>query len=111
MSLLDLFRTSAEKELAHSLAEHIAKNIPPKLLDQKRQLLSANKISRTLEQAYARAKDHQKQVQMGFARRAIFANSFKWELQSRGYPKDFVNLATEGLVVELSRAGDTESSC
>ena len=33
----------------------------------------------------------------------MLANAFKWELIDKGYSKEFVDMATEGLVMELSR--------
>lgn len=110
MDLFGLLSNDAEKALAKKLAEHLAKNIPPKLMDKGRQVLSANRVSRLLEQAFETAKDHQARTGMGFMKRAILANSFKWELQARGYPKDFINVATEGLVVELSKARQSKTA-
>ncbi|BAL26205.1 hypothetical protein [Azoarcus sp. KH32C] len=110
MNLFGLFTSEPEKALARKLAEHLAKNIPPKLMDKGRQVLSANRVSRVLEQAFETAKDHQAQTGMGFMKRAILANNFKWELQTKGYPKDFINLAIEGLVVELSKARQSRNA-
>lgn len=101
--LLRIFNNDAEKLLAKELAENLAKNLPPKLMDLRRHVLSANKISRLLEQAFEIAKDHQTKTRMGFIKRAILANNLKWELRTRGYPQDFIDVTTEGLVVELSR--------
>ena len=98
-----LFDHDAEKTLAKQLVEQILKNLSPKLMSERRQVLSAKKISRLLEQAYAIAKDYQVAHGLGMAKRAILANSFRWELKSCGYPDDFINVATEGLVVELSK--------
>jgi hypothetical protein len=67
-------------------------------------------VSRLLEQAFETAKEHQAQTGMSFMKRAILANSFKWELEEKGYPKDFINVATEGLVVELSKARQSRSA-
>lgn len=103
MSIFRLFKCESEKALARTLAEHLAKNIPPKIMDRRREVLSANRVSRLLEQAFETAKEHQSQTGMGFIKRAVLANSFRWELAAKGYPKDFINVATEGLVVELSR--------
>lgn len=103
IALFRLFNHDAEKALAVKLAAHFAKNIPPKLMLQGRQVLSANRISRLLEQAFDTAKEHQTRVGMGFVKRAVLANGFKWELKRIGYPKDFIQVATEGLIVELSK--------
>lgn len=103
MGLFDFFNHDAEKALAKELAESLAKNLPPKMMEHRRQVLSANKISRLLEQAFETAKEHQSKHRLGFIKRAVLANSLKWELGEKGYPLDFINVATEGLIVELSR--------
>lgn len=102
-SIIAKLTNKAEKELAKQLALHIANEIKPKLMRERRQVLSANKISRHLEHIYNIAKEYQREHRLGFTRRAILANSFKWELKAAGYPEDFINVATEGLVVELSK--------
>ena len=98
-----LFNHDAEKSLAKDLSAQIVKNISPRLMNERRQVLSANKISRLLEQSYEIAKAYQTSHKMGMIRRAVLANSFKWELKSCGYPEDFINVATEGLVMELGK--------
>jgi hypothetical protein len=98
-----LFNHEAEKALALQLTAHFVKNIPPNMMDQRRQFLSANRVSRLLEQAFEKAREHQEQVGMGFVKRAVLANTFKWALKNKGYPDDFIEVATEGLIVELSK--------
>lgn len=103
VNLFGFFNQEAEKALAQKLAAQLAKNIPPKLMDQRRQVLSANKVSRLLEQVFEVAKEHQAKTSMGWVKRAVLANAFKWELKAKGYPDDFISVATEGLVVELTK--------
>lgn len=98
-----LFNHDAEKALAKDLSAQIVKNLSPKLMSERRQVLSANKISRLLEQSYEIAKAYQSTHKLGMIKRSVLANSFKWELKSCGYPDDFINVATEGLVVELEK--------
>lgn len=98
------FSHEAEKALGRELADRFGKQLPPKLITKQNRILSANKISRLLEQVFDIAKDHQVKNGLSFFGRAILANSFKWELDAKGYPKEFIDLATEGLIVELSKA-------
>lgn len=98
-----LFNHRSEKALARDLAANIIKNLSPKLMAERRQVLSANKVSRLLEQSYEIAKAYQTEHKLGVIKRAVLANSFKWELKTIGYPDDFIDVATEGLVVALSR--------
>lgn len=66
--------------------------------------LSVNKTTRLLERLYDEAKGHFSEKKIGVVRRSVFANSFKWALTEKGYPSNFVNLATEGLVMELTKS-------
>lgn len=103
MFLPNFLNTSSEKELAHNLVENLCKELPPAIMDTKRKLLSVNKITRLLENTYQAVEAYQKEKKLGFFKRAIFANSFKWELRTKSYPEDFISLATEGLLVALSK--------
>jgi hypothetical protein len=42
---------------------------------------------------------------LGVYKKARLGNTFRWELEDRGYSKAFIETATEGLVVYLSRKG------
>lgn len=98
-----LFNHDAEKALAKELSTQIIKNLSPKLMKERRQVLSANKISRLLEQSFEIAKAYQTNNKLGMIKRAVLANSFRWELRACGYPDDFINVATEGLIIELGK--------
>jgi hypothetical protein len=110
MKLFSLFNYDAEKALASELAAHFLKNLPPNLMDQKREMFSANRVSRLLEQAFEKAKEHQEKAGSGLVKRAVLANNFKWELKNKGYPEDFIAVAIEGLIVELSRKDKKQRS-
>jgi hypothetical protein len=99
-----------EKAFAVELAEGLVKELPPALMDTRRGVLSVNKVTRLLERTYRSAALYQEKHRIGGFKRAILANSFKWELKNRSYPDDFVDVATEGLVVELSRVAKNPKS-
>jgi hypothetical protein len=103
MSIVKYFNNSAEKSLALSLVQQLKSDIPPTLMQDRRKVLSVNKITRLLERTYQVAADYQKENNIGFIKRAIFANTFKWELKNSGYPDDFIDMATEGLIVQLTK--------
>ncbi len=103
MNPLSFFRFSEDKAFAEQMATKLAKELPPGLMEKSSKALSVNKVTRLLEHTYQAATAHQAKTGMGFIRRAVLANSFKWNLRSKGYTDDFVDMATEGLVVELSR--------
>jgi len=98
------FGTAQEKAFARDLVLELAKDLKPVLLASRRQVLSVNKITRQLEKTYQGVAAYQREHRPGFIRRAVLANTFKWELKNAGYPDDFVEIATEGLVVEMSKA-------
>jgi hypothetical protein len=99
-----IFGPSRESALARQLVDTLARELPPKLMTANRGVVSVNKVTRQLEKTYKVAADYQREYSIGFIRRALLANGFRWEMKNRGYPDDFVDVATEGLVVELSKA-------
>jgi len=103
MKLSNIFNQSLVKEFASDLAKRLLKDIPPRMLEKHQAVLSVNKITRLLERMSELAVGFQSQHQLGFVNRAILANHFKWTLKEAGYPDDFVDLATESLVVALSK--------
>ena len=99
-----IFGPSRDSAFARQLAATLAKDLPPRLMEAQRGTMSVNRITRQLEKTYKAAADYQREQRIGFIRRAVLANGFRWELKNIGYPDDFVEVAIEGLVVELSRA-------
>lgn len=95
---------SRETGFARELVAALSKELPAGLMETRRKALSVNKITRQLERTYQRAVAYQAEHRIGFIRRAALANAFRWELKENGFPDDFIDVATEGLVVELSKA-------
>lgn len=104
MSIFTLFNTRAEKQLAHTLVDALASNISPTLMTERRTALSVNKITRLLEKSFETAIAHQREHAMGYFRRVVFLNSFRWELRQKNYPEDFIQTAVEGMLVALTTA-------
>ena len=92
------------------LAAQLAKEISPELMQNKRKLLSVNKITRLLEKTFTAASDYQKTNKMGWLKRTVFANAFQWELKKLNFPNDFVTMATEGLIIKLMKSSKPLSS-
>lgn len=99
---------SAEKELASELVSRLAKELPPKFLNDGNAKLSVNKITRALERVYYVASEFRGEKRWGIYRRSVFANAFKWGLKERGYSNKFVDLAVEGIIVELAKKALTD---
>ncbi|WP_342620304.1 hypothetical protein [Rhodoferax sp. GW822-FHT02A01] len=103
MGLLSAFGFQKEKKFAAELVKQLAKDISADQMQLKRRSMSVNKITRLLEKTYLQVKKYQEENSMGFLRRTVFANTFRWELRSQNYPEDFCAMVTEGLIVELMK--------
>jgi hypothetical protein len=104
-----LLNFSAEKDFSLELVQKIRRELPPSMLGQGKDA-SVNKITRVLERAYNSASSFQKEHQLGFIRRALLANNFKWTLKNNGYSPEFIDVATEGLVVAMSKKGNPKTA-
>ena len=66
-------------------------------------LLSEKRLSGILEEVCNKALAFKNQHKLGVYKKARLGNTFRWELEERGYSKMFIETATEGLVVYLAR--------
>jgi hypothetical protein len=101
-----LFGTVSGKDVdafAKELAEELAKRYPPALDQTSGQTLSEKRLSRILEDVCNKAVTYKNEHKLGVYKKARLGNTFRWELEERGYTKAFIETATEGLVVYLSR--------
>jgi hypothetical protein len=103
MGLFDRFTSKDVDQFAKSLATEISKRYPPSLDQAKEKKISHNRIARVLEDAYNKAIEFKSEKQMGVYRKARLGNTFRWELTELGYSKPFVEMATEGLIVYITR--------
>ena len=69
----------------------------------KQKKISEKRITRILEGIYQKAVSYRDERSLGVYTKARMGNTFRWELESLGYSKDFVKMATEGMVVYLTR--------
>ena len=104
MKILRFFNHALEKDFARDLVERLVKELPPRLMEQHHKVLSVNKITRLLERNGQLAISYQQEHGLGVLKRAVLANAYKWQLKNSGYPDDFVDVATESLVVALTKA-------
>lgn len=103
MGIFERFSSKDVDQFAKSLALEISKRYPPTLDQAKEKKISQNRIARVLEGAYNKAVDFKSEKQLGVYRKARLGNTFRWELTELGYSKPFVEMATEGLIVYLTR--------
>jgi len=104
MNLLARFSTKDIDELAKSMAEEIARRYPPvpDSSDRKKKP-SPNRLPQILGEVYARTDAIRVERRLGVYRKAKLGNTFRWELKELGYDKEFVEMATQGLVIHLTK--------
>ncbi|WP_374317897.1 hypothetical protein [Aquabacterium sp.] len=98
-----MFKFKEDKRFAVDLASKLMREIPPDLTAGQGRTLTVNRVTRLLERAFQSAESYRSESKMGFLRRVLMINAFKWELKNKGYPDDFISIATEGLIVALVR--------
>lgn len=104
---MGLFGSVSSKEVdqfAKNLAQDIAKRYPPSIdAGGGERKLSQKRLTSILEDAYQKAIDFKSQHRLGVYKKARLGNTFRWELEELGYSKQFIETATEGLVVYITR--------
>ncbi|HKA42725.1 MAG TPA: hypothetical protein VKF40_12120 [Burkholderiales bacterium] len=91
-------------QFAKSLALDIAKRYPPAMdKGSAERKISQKRLSVILEDTLSKATTYRNQHKLGVYKKARLSNTFRWELQELGYSPEFINIATEGLVVYISR--------
>ena len=98
-----LFSRSKVDEFAKILAQDIAKRYPPAIANNPEQMISQKRLTSILEDAFTRAAQFRSEHRLGWFKRVKLVNEFQWELKEIGYEKKFVDLATEGLLVYVTR--------
>jgi hypothetical protein len=98
-----LFGSVSSKEVdafAKQLADELAKRYPPA---KEQQSAAEKRLSSILEDICNKALRFKSEHKLGVYKKARLGNTFRWELEERGYSKMFIETATEGLVVYLAR--------
>lgn len=110
MKLFGLGANKALDAFAKMLAQDVAKRYPPALENSPQKKISPNRVAKVLEDIYAKASDYRQQHRLGVYGKARLGNTFRWELKEAGYSEQFVEVATEGLVVYMTRKGPESAS-
>jgi hypothetical protein len=100
---MGIFSRAPVEDFAKSLAADIAKRYPPALESQPGKRPSVNRLTRIIEDVCEKAIAFNKEQSLGWLGKAKLGNAFRWELTELGYRKDFVEFATEAVIVHLSR--------
>ena len=91
-------------EFAKNLALELSKRYPAALDKGCERRISQKRLTTILEDTFNRAIDFKQQHKLGVYKKARLGNTFRWELEELGYSKKFIELATEGLIVYITRA-------
>jgi hypothetical protein len=101
-----LFGSISSKEVdafARELADELVKRYPPVTEQGAPESSSQKRLSSILEDVCNRALAFKNEHKLGVYKKARLGNTFRGELEERGYSKMFIETATEGLVVYLAR--------
>jgi len=91
-------------EFARTLAEDLSKLVPSG--NQKgsgNPVASLNKLERKVDDLCSKAAAFRKEHKLGIYKKARLANTFRWELKTRGHDEGFIEAVTEKLVVAVSK--------
>jgi hypothetical protein len=105
---MGLFGSVSGKEVdafAKTLAVDVSKRYPPALDKGGQRRVSQKRLTSILEETFAKAVEFRHQHNLGVYKKARLGNTFRWELEELGYSKQFIEVATEGLIVYITRKG------
>lgn len=103
MALLGKLFGADVQAFAKSLAEDLSKRYPPSLDQSAEKKISPNRLTKVLEDTFNKAVAFKTENKLGAYGKAKLGNSFRWELKDLGYTDEFIEVATEGMVVYLTR--------
>ncbi len=101
--MFQLFSAKQAVAFGRDLAQELSRQYPVALEGSGKAKVSANRVGRILEKLYLHAQQHRDEHKLGYFRKTRLCHAFKWHLTELGYSKAFIDLATEGLVVYLSK--------
>jgi hypothetical protein len=97
------FQANRSTSFSKGLAQDLAKRYPPALDKGNERRISQKRLTTILEDTFNRAREFRQQHKLGVYKKARLGNTFRWELEEMGYSEKFVELATEGLIVYITR--------
>lgn len=97
------------KEFALRLAKQIEQRYPVSLDRDPAKRPSANRLTRIIEEACNKSVEFQQQKSLGWFGKASLGNHFRWALVEAGYSKEFVDFATEAIIVYVSRSAKPQA--
>ena len=108
--LFGLFSSKHINEFATALANTLAKRYPPALDVNPEKKISQARLTKVLEETLVQAAEFQQEHKLGVFGKAKLGNEFKWQLKELGYTEKFIEVATEGLMVYVTRGAPPAGS-
>ena len=103
MGILDSLRGPDVEAFAKRIAGEVAARYPAKLERTPQGKISVNRVTLLLEEIFASAESFKNEHRLGWLQKSKLGNSFLWELKEMGYSEQFSKMATEGLIVYITR--------
>ena len=109
IAILEFFSTRKVSELGRSLALDVARRYPPAIANNPAQMVSPQRLSGILAEVFESAARFSRVNKLGWYKRARLGKDFRWELNELGYDEKFVNTATEGLILCVTRKPESNT--
>ena len=101
--MIKLFSRPNIDAFAKELATELAKSFPPSVANEPRRKVSPHRLTKILENTLDKARGFAVQHKLGVIGKAKLGNGFRWELKELGYNDAFIEVATEGVIVYVTR--------
>jgi hypothetical protein len=110
MGVFNRFSSKFVDDFARQLAQDISRRYPPAMDTGSRRRITVNRLTKLLEDSFTKARAFHREHRLGIYRKARLGNTFSWELRELGYSKEFVEMATEGMIVYLTKKDDKKTA-
>lgn len=110
MGLFSFLSKSDVSEFAKTLATNLSKRYPPSIDAAAEKKISEARLTKVLEDVLNQATEFQRQHQLGLFGKAKLGNEFRWQLKELGYTEKFIEVATEGLMVYVTRGSSPSAA-
>lgn len=101
--MLKFFSRPNIDRFAKDLAGELARSFPPSVANEPRRKVSPHRLTKILENTLEKARGFALEHKLGVVGKAKLGNSFRWELKELGYNEAFIEVATEGVIVYVTR--------
>ena len=107
--MLKIFSRPNIDGFAKELAAELAKSFPPSVANEPKRKVSPHRLTKILENTLDKARGFSQQHKLGVIGKAKLGNGFRWELKELGYNEAFIEVATEGVIVYVTRGDKPDS--